>query len=33
MMSEKTRERVRAIELTNYQPSDIARNLKRKKTN
>ena len=34
MMSEKTRDRVRAaIELTNYQPSDIARNLKRKKTN
>ena len=31
MMSERTRERIRAvIEMTNYQPSDIARNLKRK---
>lgn len=34
MMSEKTRERIRTvIEMTNYQPSDIARNLKRKNTN
>ena len=34
MMSERTRERIRAvIEMTNYQPSDIARNLKRKNTN
>lgn len=34
LMSEKTRERIRkVIEITNYQPSDIARNLKRKSTN
>lgn len=34
LMSEKTRERIRAvIELTNYMPSDIASNLKKRTTN
>lgn len=34
LMSEKTRERIRAvIEMTNYQPSDIASNLKKRTTN
>ena len=34
MMSEATRMRIRAvIEMTNFQPNNIARNLKRKKTN
>lgn len=34
LMSEKTRERIQTvIELSNYQPSDIARSLKRQRTN
>ena len=34
LMSEKTRERIRTvIEMTNYHPSDIASNLKKRTTN